>query len=148
MIHAPGTPGARRLSPRGGSLFPMSDRPGLFRRALSRITSSDEETLAAELRHEAVERGGTCLDQVGDRQRVCIAGTLRTVVLRPRAGVPALEAELYDGSGTARIVWLGRRRIPGIEPGRVVVARGLLSQDHGMPTMFNPRYELKASVAE
>ena len=27
------------------------------------------------------------------------SGSLRTVTLRPRGGVPALEAELYDGSG-------------------------------------------------
>ena len=51
-----------------------------------------------------------------------MAGTLRTVTLRPRAGVPALVAELYDGSGTINLVWLGRRQIPGIEPGRAVIA--------------------------
>ena len=35
-----------------------------------------------------------------DRERVRLRGTLRTVTLRPRGGVPALEAELFDGSGS------------------------------------------------
>ena len=47
----------------------------------------------------------------------CVCGTLRSVTLRPRAGVPALVAELYDGSGTVQVVWLGRRQIAG-HPGR------------------------------
>ena len=55
-----------------------------------------------------------------------LQGTLRTVTLRPRGGVPALEAELYDGSGTIVLVWLGRRRITGIEPGRSIQVIGRL----------------------
>ena len=38
---------------------------------------------------------------------VRVAGTLRTVTLRPRAGVPALEAELFDGTAPLDVVWLG-----------------------------------------
>ena len=54
-----------------------------------------------------------------DRERVRLRGTLRTVTLRPRGGVPALEAELFDGTGVITVVWLGRRRIAGIAPGPV-----------------------------
>ena len=32
---------------------------------------------------------------------VCVAGTVKAVVLRPRAGVPTLEAEVYDGTGNS-----------------------------------------------
>lgn len=93
-------------------------------------------------------RGATPIDELGERQRATVAGTIRTVTLRPRAGVPALVAELYDGSGTISVVWLGRRQIPGIDPGRSIVARGFVSQDDGHPVMFNPRYELRPSGAE
>ena len=72
-----------------------------------------------------------------------LCGTLRTVTLRPRAGVPALEAELYDGSGTVAIVWLGRRQIAGVEPGRGIRVHGRLAVNEGRPVMFNPRYELR-----
>ena len=72
-----------------------------------------------------------------------MTGTLRTVTLRPRGGAPALEAELYDGSDVIDLIWLGRRKIAGIEPGRLVLAEGLVSMQDGRKVMFNPRYELR-----
>ena len=77
-----------------------------------------------------------------DRERVTLRGSLQTVTLRPRAGVPALEAELNDGSGAITIVWLGRRRIAGIEPGRAIEVEGRIGAHEGMRLMYNPRYEL------
>jgi hypothetical protein len=74
-----------------------------------------------------------------------VTGTLRTVTLRPRAGVPALEAELWDGTGTISLIWLGRRRIGGIEPGRRLVAYGRLAVGDGGRVIFNPIYELLAT---
>jgi hypothetical protein len=68
------------------------------------------------------------------------------VTLRPRGGAPALEAELYDGSDVIDLVWLGRRRIAGIEPGRLMRAEGLVSVQDGRKVMFNPRYELRGNA--
>ena len=64
-------------------------------------------------------------------------------MLRPLAGVPTLEAELYDGTGNVTLVFLGRRRIRGIEPGRSLVARGPAHHPRGRPTLYNPSYELR-----
>ena len=72
-----------------------------------------------------------------------MAGTLRAVTLRPRAGVPTLEAELYDGTGSTTLIWLGRRRIGGIECGRSLVARGRLTEHEGRLTIYNAAYELR-----
>ena len=77
-----------------------------------------------------------------DRERVTLRGSLRTVTLRPRAGVPALEAELNDGSGVITVVWLGRRRIAGIEPGRAIEVEGRIGAYDGVRLMYNPRYQL------
>lgn len=77
-----------------------------------------------------------------DRDLVRLRGTLRTVTLRPRGGVPALEAELFDGTGTLTIVWLGRRRIGGITPGRSLQVQGRIGVHEGVRTLYNPRYEL------
>lgn len=78
-----------------------------------------------------------------DRDYVDLQGSLRTVTLRPRGGVPALEAELYDGSGVITIIWLGRRRIAGIEPGRSLKVSGRIGVQDGGRVMYNPRYELR-----
>ena len=42
------------------------------------------------------------------------------------------------------LVWLGRRRIPGIEPGRTVTARGRFAAVEGKRVIYNPWYELGA----
>lgn len=121
------------------------DQPqGRLRRMLSRLTSSTEELEAEELRQEsAAESGSRPIAACGDRDLVTVAGTLRAVTLRPRAGVPALEAELFDGTEALDMVWLGRRSIAGIEPGRRLVASGRISHARGRRVLFNPRYELR-----
>ena len=63
--------------------------------------------------------------------------------MRPVGGVPALEAELYDGADTVSLVFLGRRNIPGIEPGRTLVAHGRLRRYDGRALIYNPRYNLR-----
>lgn len=124
-----------------------ADRPrGLLGR-LRRITANDEEIEAEQLREDAGRAGATPIASCGERQRVCVVGTLRAVTLKPRGGAPALEAELYDGSDVIDLVWLGRRRIRGIEPGRIVRAEGLVTvHDEGRRVIFNPRYELRSAT--
>ena len=87
-----------------------------LRRSLSKWANSADQH-ARELRETYGSRGSTTIAEAPDRERVRLRGTLRTVTLRPRGGVPALEAELFDGSGAITLVWLGRRRIAGISPG-------------------------------
>jgi hypothetical protein len=126
----------------------MGQSPGVVRRAVNRLASSAKEHEAAELQKDCVEVGATLISQLPDRERVRVAGTLRTVTLRPRAGVPALVAELYDGSGSISLVWLGRRQIRGIEPGRAIVCFGRVTRDGEKAVLFNPRYELRPAGAE
>jgi hypothetical protein len=126
----------------------MGNHPGVLRRTVTRLASSAKEHEAQELQKDCVEMGAVLISELPDRELVRVAGTLRTVTLRPRAGVPALVAELYDGSGSISLVWLGRRQIPGIEPGRALIASGRVTRDHDQSVIFNPRYELRPAGAE
>jgi hypothetical protein len=103
---------------------------------------------AEDLRKECVSFGATLVGDLPNRRRVKVSGTLRTVTLRPVGGVPALEAELYDGSGVVTLIWLGRRRIAAVEPGRGITAMGLVTEQSGRRVIFNPRYELRAVGGE
>ncbi|HEY3682014.1 MAG TPA: OB-fold nucleic acid binding domain-containing protein [Streptosporangiaceae bacterium] len=127
----------------------MSDvRPGNprgLRGFFRRLTAGNEELEAEELLKDAENTGATPISTCGERQRVCVLGTLRTVTLNPRGGAPALEAELYDGSDFVDLVWLGRRKIAGIEPGRTLRAEGLVTMCDGRKVIFNPRYELRST---
>lgn len=112
-----------------------------LRRSLSKWANT-EDRHARELRETFAESGVDTIAEAPDRERVRLRGTLRTVTLRPRGGVPALEAELYDGSGVITVVWLGRRRISGISPGRAIQVEGRIGAGEGARVMYNPRYEL------
>lgn len=123
---------------------PPVARPSGLRQRVRRWGAGADELEAADLRLEAQELGATTITECCMGERVTVAGTLRTVTLRPVGGVPALEAGLYDGSASLHVVWLGRRRIAGVVPGASIVVHGRVTSHSGMPTIFNPSYELHA----
>jgi hypothetical protein len=98
---------------------------------------------AREMRATYADSSCMSIAEAPDRERVRLRGTLRTVTLAPRGGAPALEAELYDGSGTVTVIWLGRRRIAGIAPGSSIQVEGRIGVQHAQRVIYNPRYELR-----
>ena len=109
------------------------------------------------------------LDQLPDKGRVVCQGRIESVTYLPADQAPAFSAIVSDAEqdrslsgpagpgraepgrklsgearahGRLRVVWLGRRRVPGIEAGAELRLEGMLSRSQGLPTMFNPRYEI------
>lgn len=119
---------------------------GGLRRLLRKLTASEEELDAEELRAETVAAGCTAAFDAHRGQVVSVTGRLRTVVYTPRTNLPTLEADLYDGSDVVTLVWLGRRQIAGIEPGRMLTARGRMAVRDDRKVMYNPYYELESQV--
>jgi len=117
-------------------------KENLLQRALRRFASSTAELESEELQRNVREEGAILIQACEDRQRVQLTGTVSTVTINPRAGHPALEVELRDGSGAVTLVWLGRRQIPGIDPGRTLKVWGRISCREGKRLIYNPRYEL------
>jgi hypothetical protein len=120
----------------------MPDHRSRLRKSISRWANQDRAE-AHELRKNTEKAGLVTIRDAPDRRRVIVQGTLKTVTLRPRGGVPALEAELYDGSGSISVVWLGRRRIGGISPGREIRVEGRIGLQDSVRVMYNPRYDLR-----
>lgn len=110
-----------------------------------RWTRTQAEVEADELLrdNQTAAKDLTRIDCCNPGATVTVRGMVRSMTLRPKSTVPALEIELYDGSGSVSVIWLGRRKIPGIEPGRSMVVTGRLTCNADRPTIFNPRYELK-----
>lgn len=106
----------------------------------------------------AASAGGGCLslDRLPAKGRVKCCGRIESVTYVPSGETPAFTAVVSDpeagrdgrparsGAQRARlrVVWLGRRRVAGIEPGTELRLEGMLSLSRGLPTMFNPRYEI------
>ena len=117
---------------------------GGLRRLLRRWTATEEELLAEQLQAESAAKSGCMPAEEARRgQFVSVTGRLRTVVYTPRTNLPTLEADLYDGSDVVTLVWLGRRQIAGIEPGRALTARGRIALRGDRKVIYNPYYELE-----
>lgn len=112
---------------------------------LHRLTASAERLDAAELQDFVEEKFCCPVQELKQGQATQVVGRLRSVVYTPSETVPTLEAKLFDGTDTLDLVWLGQRRIAGIEPGRRVVARGRIGVHDGRLAMYNPYYELLPS---
>ncbi len=118
-----------------------------------RLLASREALQSAEIQRQLSElprpRSATVpIADSLDREIVDVAGTLRAVTLRPRSASLTMQAELWDGTGCLQLVWLGRRDIPGIQPGRKIVVRGRLTMVKGERTIFNPAYELQPTAGQ
>lgn len=99
----------------------------------------DAEVLSSEVAATPEARAaGVCCQG----EKVTLLGRLRSVDLRPTESLPALTAELYDGTDAVELIWLGRRSIRGVEPGRTLKARGRIAVRNGSKVMYNPEYEL------
>lgn len=120
-----------------------SAKASLLSRVSARLARSESELEATELLENTGRLGGTPIVDLQDRVEASVCGAVRSVTLRPRVNVPALVVELYDGSKTLNLVWLGRRRIGGIVPGVYLTVHGRVTYRHGIPTIFNPAYEIK-----
>jgi hypothetical protein len=126
---------------------PAPARRGWLGRALRRLTEDEAALDAEDLLGGVAETGAKPVAICAQGQPVTVTGRLRSVVYTPRDTVPTVDAELYDGSGSVHLVWLGRSRIAGIEPGRALVARGRIAEHDGLKVIFNPWYELKPAGA-
>ena len=122
-------------------------KENMLQRAMRRFASSNADLESEELQRNVREEGAVPILNCEDRQRVQLTGTVSTVTITPRAGHPALEVELRDGSGAVTLVWLGRRQIPGIDPGRTLKIWGRISCHEGKRLIYNPRYELMEAPA-
>jgi amino acid transporter len=114
---------------------------------LRRLTAGREALHAEEVQAEIHEINAQPIDECGDRQVADVAGVLRSVTLRPRGPSLTMEADLWDGTGHVTLVWLGRRNIPGVQPGRRMVVHGRVARIKGERTIYNPLYELQPAVA-
>ncbi|GAB3280821.1 OB-fold nucleic acid binding domain-containing protein [Parasphingorhabdus pacifica] len=116
---------------------------GYWRRLVHRLTSDVGELDADDLSERAEAGGAQRACDCTRGQEAVVLGRVRSVGLSPKTSAPTLEAELFDGTEGVTLVWLGRRRITGIEPGRTLKASGRIAVRDGRKVLYNPYYELQ-----
>lgn len=97
----------------------------------------------ADAAPRAVEEVFPRLGDVHARAHVRVRGQVFKIKLRPSEGMPALEVTIIDDSGSAVVVWSGRRSIGGVGLGRRLVVEGVPTMVGKKLTFTNPTYELR-----
>jgi hypothetical protein len=107
-----------------------------------RLTSSIEELDAHRLQDRYRGLGVTPIAEAPERVPIRIGGEITRIRVVPRAGSPALEVTVSDGTGEAIAVFLGRRSLGGCEHGRGVLLEGVAHPEKNRPVLLNPAYTL------
>ncbi|GLZ80086.1 hypothetical protein Afil01_48930 [Actinorhabdospora filicis] len=118
------------------------EKPGRLKRLFARLSADDSQIEAEELQRECTRASCRPMGQIQPGETVAVTGRLKAVTFTPCTNLPMLEAVLYDGTDKITLVWLGRRRIAGIEPGRLLTARGRVAVRDDRKVIFNPEYTL------
>ncbi|MFD4368290.1 DNA-binding protein [Rhodococcus sp. NPDC058521] len=116
---------------------------GYFRRLTRRLTEDLEELDAEEMVETSQASGAQHACDCSRGEEVTMLGRLRSVEACPKAGNASVEADFFDGTDEVQLVWIGRRRIPGIETGKCLLVRGRIGDRGGRKVIFNPYYELR-----
>lgn len=105
------------------------------------------------------------INQLPERGRALGRGYIASITIRPSNQAPEFSAIITDVDKYApqqrekllsrskehesgedrsrlRLIWLGRRHVPGIDAGTELRFEGMVAQRDGLPTIFNPRYEI------
>lgn len=82
------------------------------------------------------------IGDVRPRHAAKVAGRVVAVRIEPKDSAPQFTAQLDDGTGRIDAIFMGRRSVPGIEPGAHVCVEGTVCASQSLPRIFNPRYEL------
>lgn len=122
----------------------MATAEGFVRRLTRRLTESPEERDAGELSGAAASTGAHRAIDCQRGQEVTMIGTLRSVQTNAKGCAGGVRAELFDGTDTVLLVWLGQRRIPGIDSGRMLRVHGRVGMlEDGSKAIYNPHYEIQ-----
>jgi hypothetical protein len=117
---------------------------GYLRRLTRRLTEDPEQRDVEELSEEAASAGANKAIDCRRGQEVTMVGTLRSVEANAKGCAGGVKAELFDGTEAVMLVWLGQRRIPGIESGRTLRVHGRIGTlENGTKAIYNPHYEIQ-----
>lgn len=115
---------------------------GYLKRLTQKLVEDLDHADAVEIASQARARGAQSVSDCTRGDEVNIHGELRSVQTCSKAAQTGVKAEFFDGTATVILKWLGRNRIPGIEPGRKLTVRGRLAEHDGGKVIYNPYYEL------
>ena len=100
------------------------------------------------------KQGPVPVSSLPERGRVYSGGYVESITVVPATEPPRFTAMVEDREAAyrdpasrkprarVRLIWLGQRRVPGVEAGTQLAFEGMVSTVGSYPTIYNPRYEI------
>jgi hypothetical protein len=107
-----------------------------------KLHQSVEDIDEERLQHRCKLLGSVDIHDAPLRVPVRLGGEVQGLQVVPRAGSASLEVTISDGTGRAVAVFTGRKKLPGVDPGRRVVIEGVGRVERGRMLLINPAYTL------
>ena len=94
------------------------------------------------------------MSSLPERGRVYCGGYVESITLVPVTEPPRFTAMVEEADAVyrdpasrqphirVRLVWIGQRKVPGVDAGTRLAFEGMVSTVDGCPTIYNPRYEI------
>ncbi|MFZ6005687.1 MAG: amino acid permease [Actinomycetota bacterium] len=107
-----------------------------------RVDEIPSPVAEGDARMAVVVPGSTSIIDATWRQRVTIAGRVRSIRIAPLHDAPTLELVLVDATAAISIVFLGRRSIAGVDVGSRMIVEGTVGIHKARLAILNPSYQL------
>jgi len=104
-----------------------------------KVEGDTEDTLPSGFMSVA---GTTPIKDTVWRKHARIVGRVKSVRIQPGAGISSLECILFDPTDQILLIFQGKRSVPGIEPGTIILAEGIVGDRAKRKAMINPSYTI------
>lgn len=103
---------------------------------------------ALDGRESVAGLGVSPIESAVPRAFVRVAGVVVALTYPPKESHAQLTVRIHDGTGAISLVFLGRRDVPGVLPGRRMIAEGVVAERNGQCVIFSPAYQLLPGAGE
>lgn len=86
--------------------------------------------------------GSVSIENTVWRRHARVVGRVKSVRIQPGGGISSLECLLVDNTGQILLIFQGRRTLPGVEPGAIILAEGIVGDRYKRKAMINPSYTI------
>lgn len=86
--------------------------------------------------------GASRISDLVPRQPAVTFGVVRSVTYPGHGSARLFKVALGDGTAVVELIWPGRTEVPGLEPGRLLLAGGLVAETADGLAIMSPEYQI------
>lgn len=103
-----------------------------------------DEQIENQLNCDSFDAERVKIKDVKMREKSRIVGVIKSILLDPIR--QRVEVEISDGSADLTLVWLGKRKILGLNTDIIISVMGVIATEDDRKVIYNPAYDLGSRI--